>query len=152
MKELGVAICRHCGKEFIKIRFNQVFCVKQCGVDYDLIQRERKERARYVILERDEFRCIYCGSSPIENNKTVLVLDHIIPYWYCKDNSIYNLVTACLDCNSSKGPKFLSEDVYRRIVTRNIKLNKIISAEKEEFVNKVLTYVFECQKMRKKKH
>jgi 5-methylcytosine-specific restriction endonuclease McrA len=60
--------------------------------------RRRAQRAR--ILERDGYRCVYCGEVfPDEQ----LTLDHVEPRMRGGDSSEGNLVTACLACNAAKG-------------------------------------------------
>lgn len=54
---------------------------------------------RIAVLERDEFRCVYCG----EQND--LQLDHIFPRSRGGLNLYSNLVTACRCCNQSKGAR-----------------------------------------------
>ncbi len=54
---------------------------------------------RYAIYSRDDFTCVYCGSS--KN----LTLDHLRPYIKGGDNKTRNLVTACFSCNSARGDK-----------------------------------------------
>jgi 5-methylcytosine-specific restriction endonuclease McrA len=61
--------------------------------DPDLPRRAR-------IFRRDGFRCVYCGEIFEER---FLSLDHVEPRMRGGDHSDGNLVTACLDCNASKG-------------------------------------------------
>jgi HNH endonuclease len=60
---------------------------------------------RSFILQRDGFRCLYCGAGdgPFQ-------IDHVVPIsrgGAAADPE--NLVTSCVNCNGSKGAKFLSE-------------------------------------------
>lgn len=59
-------------------------------------------RARFNILERDGFRCRYCGA---DASKSRLHLDHIVPHSANGPDHRCNLVTACRDCNFGKGSK-----------------------------------------------
>lgn len=59
--------------------------------------RNACEELRRDINDRDGWKCAYCGSA--EN----LGIDHIIPYGAGGATLPFNLVTACGDCNSSKG-------------------------------------------------
>jgi hypothetical protein len=52
---------------------------------------------REIIFEVDSFACQYCGSAGGH-----LVVDHIIPRSSGGSDEPTNLVTACLECNSSK--------------------------------------------------
>ena len=60
-------------------------------------------RKRRRIYERDAYRCQYCGG--FDN----LVLDHVNPVSQGGDDSDENLVTACWECNSTKGGRTPSE-------------------------------------------
>lgn len=56
-------------------------------------------RTRFKILERDGFRCRYCG----DNSMTAkLEVDHINPVYFGGKNDESNLVTACKRCNIGK--------------------------------------------------
>lgn len=57
---------------------------------------ENRER----VFERDEYKCHYCQKQLIRFTAT---LDHIQPVSRGGDNSLGNLVTACLHCNSRRG-------------------------------------------------
>ena len=57
---------------------------------------------RRRVLERDGFRCRYCGST----NR--LEIDHLTPRARGGKDTMRNLVTACYDCNRAKGARELS--------------------------------------------
>lgn len=57
------------------------------------------KRLRYLILERDGFRCKLCGKS---SQDAKLEVDHIIPVAKGGTDSINNLRTLCIDCNRGK--------------------------------------------------
>lgn len=57
-------------------------------------------RLRVAILERDGYRCVYCGRSAKE---TVLEVDHVLPRARGGTDTPTNLVTACWSCNNAKG-------------------------------------------------
>jgi len=60
---------------------------------------------RFEILQRDDFRCRYCGRSPDEG--VMLEVDHVIPRARGGLDTRENLVTACWDCNHGKRAKIL---------------------------------------------
>lgn len=65
---------------------------------------------RLAIYMRDGFACAYCGKG-VEAGVT-LTLDHLVPY--SKGGAIIdpkNLITACRNCNSSRGNRSLKEFV-----------------------------------------
>lgn len=58
------------------------------------------KRLRFEIFKRDGFRCVYCGSTPVQS---VLRVDHVVPVADGGPTENANLVTACHDCNAGKG-------------------------------------------------
>lgn len=58
------------------------------------------KRTRFEIFKRDGFKCLYCGSTPVEK---ALRVDHVIPVVAGGTNDPANLVTTCFDCNAGKG-------------------------------------------------
>lgn len=72
-------------------------------------------RNPWVVLARDEFRCVYCGKSSIEDGVR-LSADHIVARSKGGSDRLLNLVTACQSCNSAKGAKTLAPDVEARLL------------------------------------
>jgi HNH endonuclease len=62
---------------------------------------------RFEVFKRDSFKCQYCGAAAPD---VLLVIDHIEPVALDGTNDITNLITACVSCNSGKGPRRLSDD------------------------------------------
>lgn len=54
---------------------------------------------RFKVFHRDNYRCVYCGAEP---GKTILEIDHVIPYALGGRSKITNLVTSCQPCNAGK--------------------------------------------------
>jgi hypothetical protein len=77
------------------------------------VVRERAKmspKKRFSILQRDGFRCRYCGIHRDElrcGNR--LVVDHIIPIARGGTSDDDNLCCACQDCNAGKGARQLEE-------------------------------------------
>lgn len=72
------------------------------------MQNKRKplsKKTRFDVFKRDSFTCQYCSSKP---PKVPLEVDHIIPVKSGGTNDIYNLITACFDCNRGKGARELT--------------------------------------------
>lgn len=61
---------------------------------------------RWAVLERDGFRCRYCGRAAPE---VELVVDHVRSVIDGGTNDESNLVAACFDCNSGKGRRSVGE-------------------------------------------
>lgn len=57
-----------------------------------------KPSLRFAVLERDGFRCVYCGASASNG----LHVDHLDPSSKGGEDDFYNFVTACQDCNLGK--------------------------------------------------
>jgi 5-methylcytosine-specific restriction endonuclease McrA len=72
-----------------------------------LVRRARDPlpaRLRFGILQRDGFRCRYCGR-PGTASGVVLHVDHLIPFAAGGATSEANLVTACEECNLGKATR-----------------------------------------------
>lgn len=54
---------------------------------------------RFKVLERDGFRCYYCGRTAPD---VVLDVDHKVPVREGGKDDLDNLVAACVDCNTGK--------------------------------------------------
>jgi len=64
---------------------------------------------RVRILDRDNFRCVFCGRSPATDPGIKLHIDHKIPFSKGGRTTIDNLQTLCQDCNLGK-----SDEVYNK--------------------------------------
>lgn len=78
-----------------------------------------------VVMERDDYRCVYCGTQSSEpreqSHKKILSIDHIIPATRGGQTAVPNLVCSCQLCNKEKNdrtpeewgilPTFLAEAV-----------------------------------------
>ena len=63
-----------------------------------------RARMRFDILQRDGFRCRYCGRAG-STSGVVLHVDHVVPVVAGGTTSEDNLVTACEECNLGKGTR-----------------------------------------------
>lgn len=68
---------------------------------------------RLKVFERDGFQCTYCRKQLTRFSAT---LDHIQPVSKGGTNSMDNLVTACLHCNSSRGNRPVMEALKKKAV------------------------------------
>lgn len=64
----------------------------------------RWRKIRLAILRRDNHTCYYCGIP------TATTVDHLTPVEQGGDDSFNNLVSACANCNYSKGNR--TEEQY----------------------------------------
>jgi hypothetical protein len=60
-------------------------------------------RLRFVVFQRDRFRCVVCGRSPATHLSVVLHADHVRPIALGGTTSLENLQTLCYECNMGKG-------------------------------------------------
>lgn len=65
------------------------------------------KRQRWEILERDGFKCRYCGRKAPDVR---LEIDHQKPVAGGGCNCTSNLVTACFDCNRGKGVSVIGDN------------------------------------------
>lgn len=61
---------------------------------------------RIKVYERDGYKCRYCGK---QLTRFTCTLDHVTPVAEHGTNSLDNLVTACLECNSRKHSRPLGD-------------------------------------------
>lgn len=69
--------------------------------------REPSRGMRFRILQRDHFRCYYCGRSPQTDPSVELVLDHIYPWSKGGETTDENLRTSCKECNLGKSDRVI---------------------------------------------
>lgn len=62
-------------------------------------RRNISTRERFLILQRDGFRCRYCGATP---DHTGLHVDHVVPISEGGPDTLDNMVASCADCNLGK--------------------------------------------------
>ena len=93
-----------------------------------MVQRPRPQvkLTRRELFRRDDFTCQYCGKK-----KPNLTMDHVIPRHLGGKQTWENIVTACAECNHTKGGRTLKE--------ANMKLIKIPKAPPSS-----VNYIFSC--------
>lgn len=62
-------------------------------------------RMRLMVLEKYNFKCFYCGRSPVTDVGVKLHIDHILAFSKGGKSTLDNLQTLCQDCNLGKGNK-----------------------------------------------
>lgn len=60
-------------------------------------------KLRFLVMQRDNFKCCACGASPAKDPSVELHIDHIIPWSKGGETVIDNLQTLCSKCNLGKG-------------------------------------------------
>jgi hypothetical protein len=64
--------------------------------------RNVSTRLRFLVMQRDNFKCRMCGSSPAHNPEVKLEIDHIKPWAKGGETVPANLQTLCSICNNGK--------------------------------------------------
>ncbi len=64
--------------------------------------RDINLRLRFLVMQRDNFKCCICGASPAKDPNIELHIDHIVPYSKGGETIIENLQTLCSKCNFGK--------------------------------------------------
>lgn len=62
---------------------------------------------RLKVLDRDNFRCVFCGRSPVTDFGIKLHIDHKIPFSKGGKSTPDNLQTLCQECNLGKSDSVL---------------------------------------------
>lgn len=70
-----------------------------------LARQPISRRVRFLVLQRDNFTCQYCGARAPEKE---LEVDHAHPVSRGGLSDLNNLVTACFTCNRGKGKYILT--------------------------------------------
>ena len=65
-------------------------------------KRDINLRLRFLVLQRDNFKCCNCGASPAKNPAVELQVDHITPWAKGGETIVENLQTLCSTCNYGK--------------------------------------------------
>lgn len=99
-----IEICQQCRKKLESTPASTA--LTDLTADYYNVRENRLK-----VYERDDYTCKYCRK---QLTRFTATLDHITPVARGGDNSLGNLVTACLDCNSRKNVRpigdFLAEN------------------------------------------
>ena len=91
---------------------------------YARIRRKDIVLSRKNILKRDNHTCQYCGIRSVP-----MTIDHIIPRQRGGEDSWYNLVAACVICNTRKGNRTPSES-QMKLTKRTRKPTMILHLQK----------------------
>lgn len=62
-------------------------------------------KIRWIVFQRDNFKCVYCGRSAKDG--AVLHVDHIHPQSLGGTDEMENLATSCRECNLGKSDSLL---------------------------------------------
>ena len=116
-------VCVTCGKTYKAKAKNQKYCNW-----FTCHPSRTKLSHRWRIFERDNFRCIYCGVSSLDEDVT-LHLDHVIPVTKGGTNTADNIVTSCKSCNSSKNNRSMNIENENMILAEVKRRNVIFKIQ-----------------------
>lgn len=116
--------CKICGNEYKSKCPNTLYCSEECRNKGTHKNRKKKisknnfkrSSQDYLIYERDNFTCIYCGKNSIEDS-IKLTFDHVIPISRGGSNLVPNIITSCDICNKSKNNKILNDELLQKVLT-----------------------------------
>ena len=91
---------------------------------YARIRRKEIVLSRKNILKRDNHTCQYCGIRSVP-----MTIDHIVPRQRKGEESWYNLVAACVSCNTRKGNRTLG-DAKMKLIKKPRKQTMILHLQK----------------------
>lgn len=77
---------------------------------------------RLKVFERDEYKCHYCFK---QLTRFTATLDHIQPVSKGGDNSLENLTTACLHCNSQRGNRPVMDIITEKSTHQDGGINSV---------------------------
>lgn len=66
-------------------------------------KRDVPSKLRLRVLDRDKFKCVFCGRSPATHVGVTLHLDHKVPFSAGGKTVFENLQVLCQQCNLGKG-------------------------------------------------
>jgi 5-methylcytosine-specific restriction endonuclease McrA len=131
--QLRTGRCAWCGGEFTGA-MDKCYCSANCRLTaWRARKHEQNEtghkprhllgwaQKRFAVLERDGFKCVYCGRGP--NDGVVLHVDHVEPRWIGGPARLENLVTACAECNMGKGPHQLAGTDIASLARMRLSIN-----------------------------
>ena len=81
-----------------------------------------------IILERDDYRCQYCGLDGMSNfeNSLIMTVDFVHPRTHSGKKTPANLVTSCRPCNIIKGRRVFTsvEEAKAYVLQRRMELHR----------------------------
>ena len=110
--------CKTCGTMFAARSPTHLYCNPKCRVS-----AKTPKAGRWIVLNRDKFRCLYCGRASWDNPNLVMHVDHVHPVADGGKNTLSNLVTSCGSCNEVKSNTILEneEEILAIVESRNEK-------------------------------
>lgn len=133
--ELSKILIYEWAKFLEKTNFTPMLISKIEGLG--LNNRSPLTKYKNILLKQMDARCFYCDKDV--KNKDIHI-DHFIPWSYVYEDSIWNLVISCSECNLKKSDYLPPEECIEKIKNRNIKYG--FNAYKKD----VMEYYISCNK------
>jgi hypothetical protein len=100
---------------------------------FTLVDKPTSLKESLAILERDDYRCVYCGLDGRASFENALVMrvDFVVPRAKKGKKSPTNLVACCGPCNTIKGTRVYKsfEDAREYVLARRLELRKAWEAK-----------------------
>jgi len=100
---------------------------------FTLVDKPTSLKESLAILERDDYRCVYCGLDGRASFENALVMrvDFVVPRAKKGKKSPTNLVACCGPCNTIKGTKVYKsfDDAKEYVLARRDELRKAWDAK-----------------------
>ena len=100
---------------------------------FTLVDKPTSLKESLAILERDDYRCVYCGLDGRASFENALVMrvDFVVPRAKKGKKSPTNLVACCGPCNTIKGTKVYKsfDDAKEYVLARRDELRKAWEAK-----------------------
>jgi 5-methylcytosine-specific restriction endonuclease McrA len=58
--------------------------------------------------------CFYCNAKAL-----TYYMDHVIPFNFIYQTEVFNIVPACINCNSRKSDRLPTQEIFNRVIQRN---------------------------------
>ena len=114
--ELSKILIYEWAKFLEKTNFTPMLISKIEGLG--LNNRTSLTKYKNILLKQMDSKCFYCDENVESNN---LHIDHFIPWSYVYEDSIWNLVISCSDCNLKKSDYLAPKECVEKVEKRNIK-------------------------------
>ena len=112
--ELSKILIYEWAKFLEKTNFTPMLISKIEGLG--LNNRSSLIKYKNILLKQMDAKCFYCNET-VESDD--IHVDHFIPWSYVYEDSIWNLVISCSDCNLKKSDYLPPEECVEKIENRN---------------------------------
>jgi|LSQX01.1.fsa_nt_gb hypothetical protein len=104
---------------------------------YEKLKDPRWQKKRLAIMQRDEFRCCFCGEDKITLNVHHIEYSKTRNPWDTEDN---NLVTLCENCHETESNNQYSKDYIYWFFKRHFKFPNILIDSIDDMIKVDMRY------------